>query len=231
MRRLLAASALSCCLFCVSCASYVKGTTSTATTSAVTALTDDQSKKEFDALVSSAVAAARDQGLGPETQARLAAIVQALGEQIKTLVNDLGNQLRAQLVSTRDAAFDKTLDSDVAKLREELLGAETKQLVQQLLSELVASAGPLREQLVGAPLRADADALLSEVGPRIDAAVQTSLTKIRTDADAEITKYKALIAVIGVLLLIVVGAAIVIVRSHRKMIDTLLADRESHRAP
>jgi hypothetical protein len=223
LRALLAALLLLCS---VSCASYVKGTSSTATTSAVATLTDDQSKKEFDALVTSAVAAARDQGFGPETQARLAAIVRALGEQLKALASALGDQLRAQLLSTRDAMLDQTLDKGVVRLREELLGAETRQLLQQLLSEIVASAGPLREQLVGAPLRDDADALLADIGPRIDAAVQASLAKIQADANAEIAKYKLMLAASGVVLLIVVVGAIYVVRSHRKIIDSLLASRK-----
>ena len=42
----------------------------------------------------------------------------------------------------------------------------------KLLAEFLADAGPFREQLVGAPLRQDADALLADVGPRLDALVQ-----------------------------------------------------------
>ena len=50
-------------------------------------------------------------------------------------------------------------------------------------------------------------------------------------ADAEITKYKALLAVIGVMLLIVVVlAAIVIVRSHRKMIPACFSRTARHGA-
>ncbi len=230
MRALVAAVALTFCVgFCVSCASYVNGTASTAATGAVSAVTDPQSKAELDALVTSVVGTARDQALGPETQAKLTALVQALGAQLQALVKTFGDQLRAELLSTRDAALDKTLHDQVSTLREELLGAETRRLLAQLLAEILADAGPLREQLVGAPLRKDADALLADVGPRLDAAVQASLSKITAAADAEVAKYKLLLAIAGVLLVGVVGAAIYLVRSHRKIIEALLAKQSRER--
>ncbi len=230
MRVLVAAVALMlCACFCVSCASYVKGTASTAATTAVSTVTDPQSKKELDALVTSVVDTARDQALGPDTQAKLTALVQALGAQLQVLVKTLAAELRAELLSTRDAALDWTLHDQVGKLREELLGEETRRLLAKLLADLLADAGPLREQLVGAPLRQDADALLADVGPRLDALVQSALSKARADADAEIAKYKLLLAAAGLVLVGVLVVAVFLVRSHRKIIDALLAQQRRER--
>jgi hypothetical protein len=212
-------------LTCVSCVSYVKGAASTAATGVVATVTDDQSKKELDALAASVVGTARDQALGPVTQAQMAVLVRAvvlqLQAQLQIAVKALGSELRGELASALDGQFKDQL----AQLREALLGADTRQLLAQLLAEIVDAAPQLREQLVGAPLRQDADALIADVGPRIDASVQTSLAAARADAAADLSKYKWLLGVSCVLLVVVVFAAAYIDRGRRKVIVALRAHR------
>jgi len=193
------------------CAPYVHDLSQTSASGYVDGFTSRESTDKLDALAASATAAARNKALGPATKADLQALVTAMGAT-----------LREQLVLTRDDLLDKALRVEIAKLRAELLGPETRKLVLALVDEV-------REGLAGAPLRADVDALLVESTPKIAAlvteAVKAALAPVKADADAEASKYKTVaigLGAGGAVMLLALGVSLFELRRHRNLLAALL---------
>ena len=197
------------------CAPYVQSVSRSATAGAVDGLTSPEATWKLDGLSAEAAAAgvagAREEAFGPATMA-----------EVRALVASLGASLREQLVLTRDGLLDETLRAEIAKLRLELLGPETRKLVLALAEEV-------REELLGAPLRADVDALLVDATPKIadlvTKAVQAALAPVKADASAEAEKYKTVAIGLGVSALALtaaLGATVYLVLSHRKLLAALL---------
>jgi len=161
---------------------------------------DDVSKLTADA-AKSATAAARDELLGPDTEARA-----------KAIVTDMGAALRQQI----DEALGASLRARVAAI------------VQAVLDEAAAEVPALRDQLVGEATRQDVDALIDEAAPHLAAAVQgavaSSLAPVKASADAEAAKWKPIaigLGVGGVALLLALVAAVHVLWTHRKVIEAL----------
>lgn len=201
------------------CGGAVNSDVSSATTTAVDVATSPAAEKKYSDLAVSVVGAARDKMLDADTT-----------RESKALVSALGGELRAQLLTTRNALLDKTLRSEVTVLRTSLLGAETKKLLRALLDEVLGPAtqlelGALREELVGAPLRASTDALVDEVAARLTSKVDASVAQAKADAATEVTKYKTVaiaVAVAAIGLLLALGVAVHMVRSHQALLRTVL---------
>ena len=184
-----------------------------AATGAVNGVTSDDSKKKLDTLVTDATKAARDEALGPDTDAKLQKLVTDTGATTKTQLEALTLVLQQRLRQTVRLSLD------------ELGSPKTLQ-----------DADKLREELVGGPLQQDLNNLIDAAAPHLAAAVQqsvqSSLTPIKTaestlktDADAEAAKWKpiAIAFAIGCALLVVVLVfAYLLLRHHRQVIDTLV---------
>ncbi len=197
----------------------VNSDVSSATTTAVDAATSPAAEKRYSDIAVSVVGAARDKVLDADTT-----------RESKALVSALGSELRAQLLTTRNALLDKTLQTEVSGLRTSLLGAETKRLLRELLDEVLGPTtqlelGTLREELVGAPLRASTDALVDEVVARLTSKVDASVAQAKADAATEVTKYKTVaiaVTAAAVVLLGALGVAVHLVRSHQALLRTVL---------
>jgi hypothetical protein len=178
-------------LLCCSCAPTLSGWGHDAAQGALAELSSDAGLE--------AIAAARDEALGPATDIDLQAIVR-----------DTGATTRQQLSAAEDELQGRLLDA---------LGPATE-----------ARVAALREQLVGAPLRADLDALIDQETPRLAAAlqgaiaqsVQASLAPVK----AEEERWRPIawaFAIGSAFLLVGLVFAVIVLRSHRKVIEALAA--------
>jgi F0F1-type ATP synthase membrane subunit c/vacuolar-type H+-ATPase subunit K len=198
-------------LLCTGCASYFTGMGQNAATGAVNGITSDDSKKKLDGLASAATKAARDEALGPTTDAD--------GQK---LITDWGAALRGQL----NTLITKELQD---KLRETIRQAIDEALGKRTLKDVDA----LREELVGPPFQKDLDDAIDSAKPHLSSAVQDALqtslgtikvdlSNVQTQADQEAAKWKpiAIGFAIGTgFLLLCLIFAVILIRGHRKMID------------
>jgi hypothetical protein len=200
-------------LLCTGCAPYFTGMGQNAATGAVNGLTTDDSKKKLDGLVTDATKSARDEALGPNTD--------AAGRK---LIDDWGTELRAQINAIITAELQAKLKKLVRDAIDEALGGKT-----------LTDADTLRERLVGPPLQKDLDDLIDAASPHLAAAVtqavQSSLAPInkdvqavQTSVDAEAAKWKPIAIAFAIgcaLLLVCLVFAYLMLRHHRQVIDSL----------
>ena len=200
---------------------YFTGLGHDAAQGALNAVTSDAAKKQLSGLSTAATKAARDEALGPTTDAELQKLVLSTGKTTRAQVDEL-----------------------VAGLITEALQAKLKQTVRQAIDEAfgkttLKEAAALREELVGTPLQQDLDHLIDAAAPRLAKAVQQAvqasvapLTKdanqLKTEADQEAAKWRPVaigFAVgAGILLICLIFSAFVIL-NHRRVIEALAKQR------
>lgn len=178
------------------CAGYVAQTSQQAAAGAVAGATTGQAATDIDRLAASATAAARDEVLGPATDALL-----------QKIVADVGAEVRRQVA----AVLTREL---VRALVDEALGRQTLEEVDQL-----------RETMFGQPLQTDVDAVIADAIPRLAQALQTQLqstiTPLRVEADQEAAKWRPVaygFAAGSALLLV---GLVVLLHHHRKVLETM----------
>jgi hypothetical protein len=201
--RTLLAILLAGLLFVCGCAPYASTLGHSATAGALSALGTPSAKAAIDDAAAGAVGAARDEALGPATAAKARSLVAAVG-----------------------ASTHRQLSG----MEADLLGERLRVLLRALIEE---SLGPalheqvvaLRDELTGPALRKAVDDLIDEAGPHLAAAVQASLAPVKAGADAEADKYKAVAYAFGgsaLVALVSLGVAIHMVRTHRRLIASLI---------
>ncbi len=198
---------------------------------ALDATTDDAAKKQ----VAEVVGAARDEGLGPNTDAKLKTLEDnalarartAIDAMIVAEIQKIGPMLQAIIRKSIDEALGPTTQKEIGQARENLVGPP-----------LLTDADNLREELFGPPLQKDLAALgpviQTTVHDAVTHALKDTITPIQTAADQEAAKWKPIaigIGVGGVMLLITLIITVHVLRSHRKLIDTLLEERKRYGLP
>jgi hypothetical protein len=186
------------------CAPYASTLGQNATAGAFAELATPSAKAAIDDAAAGAVGAARDEALGPATAAKARSLVAAVGASASRQLTDaeadlLGERLRALLRA----------------LVEESLGPALRE-----------QAAALREELTGPALRKAVDDLIDEAAPHLAAAVQASMAPVRAGADAEASKYKTVAYAFGgsaLVALLSLGVAIHMVRTHRRLIASLVS--------
>jgi len=220
MRSFVVALALLCC----GCGSLFNGVGQNTAAGAITAATDADSQKKIDNVVTEATKAARDEALGPNTDAALQKLIADTDVKLQAIVTETGKSAQGQL-DGMTASLQQRVQKTIRLTIDEALGATT-----------IAEADALREELVGTPLQKDVDALIDSAAPHINQvvqqavqqAVQTSIAPIKTTADAEAAKWEpiAIGFAVGAALLIVCCVILVhVLRAHRQVIDKLMAQR------
>jgi hypothetical protein len=201
------------------CGSYFTGVGHDAASGALGVVTSDDAKKRLSNLASEATKAARDEALGPDTDAKLQA-----------LIKNLGLTTRTELDSLITASFREQIRLLIRMAIDEALN-------QQSLQRL----GTFREELVGTPLQMDIDALIDSATPHLTQAVQsalqtavqqtiqTSVVPLENTADKEAAKWKPIIiafAISSFFLVVCLIFSAHTIMSHRKVIESLLKDRK-----
>lgn len=210
------------------CGSYFTEAGHDAATGAVGGVTSPDATKRLSDLTAAATKSARDELLGPNTDAELRALLERLDPEIQKLLRDTAATAREQL----NTLITQELE---ARVRQLLRSSIDEALDAKTLGE----ANALREELVGTPLQKDLDALIDAAAPHLSAAlaqaVQTSLAplqsdlgKIKVDADTAAQKWKPIAIGFAVgtgILLICLVLAVLVIRSHHRMIATLMRER------
>lgn len=150
MKHLLLLVLLSLC----ACSPSVSKLAQSATNGAVSSVTSPESQVKIDKLLTSAVAAARDEALSPVTSDRLKQIVDLL-------LADIHKQIVALVRDAIDEATGPVSEAAIADLREQLVGAPLRKQVDDMIDQ----AGPhiaTAIQLSLQPIKADADAEASK---------------------------------------------------------------------
>ncbi len=221
--RLVVLLVLTCCC---GCGSYFTSWGHDAATGAIDAVTNDNARKRVAALTTDAVKAAREEALGPTTDAELQRLVTAAGDTAKAQLNTMVVQLTATLQ---------------VQLRQMVRAAINEALGTTTLKEV----GALREEVAGPPLQKDIDALIDSASPHltqaVQQAIQTSLaplkievSTLKTDADAEAAKWKPIAIGFAIgcgFLLIGLIFGVYVLRSHRRIIESLLAQGKKPSMP
>ncbi len=198
-------------ILCCGCGGYFQGIGHDMAVGAVNQITTDDSKKALAGIATEATKAARDEALGPTTDA-----------DIQKLIKDTGATTRSELEMI-------IVDVLKARLKEALRAAIDEALGKKTLSE----ADTLREELVGKPAQDDVNALIDAASPHLAAAaqqaVQAALQPIKSEsdnlkiqADAEAAKWKPIaigFGVGGACLLICLVVLVLALRSHRQVIE------------
>jgi hypothetical protein len=185
------------------CAPYASTLGHGATAGALSALVTPSAKAAIDDVAAGAVGAARDEALGPATSAKA-----------ESLVTTVGAAVRGQLSGAEADLFGERLRVLLRALIDESLGPAMRE-----------QAIALRDELTGPALRKAVDDLIDETAPHLAAAVQTSLAPVRAGADAEADKYKTVAYAFGgsaLVALVSLGVAIHMVRTHRRLIASLI---------
>ncbi len=200
------------------CGSYFTGVGHDAASGALSAVTSDDTKKKLVSLTTEAVKGARDEALGPTTDAEL-----------QKLVNDTAATTRAQLNEMITVTLQERVRQTIRLAIDEALGKYT-----------LKEADTLREELFGVPLQHDLDQLIDAAAPHltqavqgavqqaVQTAIQTSVTPLKTDVDQEAAKWRpiAIGFAVGTCLLVIclIFVAFALV-SHRKVIEALVKER------
>lgn len=215
MRRVLLSILIT---LCCGCGSYFTNMGHNAANGALDAVTSDDAKKKLAGLTTEATKAARDEALGPDTDAKL-----------QKLITDAGVTTRAQLEQLITDALQERIRKTVRIAVDEVGSPKT-----------LSDADTLRERLVGAPLQKDLNDLIDAAAPHLAAAVQQSVqsslqpikaeeSSIKTAADAEAAKWKPIaigFAVGSGFLVVCLVFAYLLLRHHRQVIETLVAARK-----
>jgi len=206
------------CLSLIGCSPILTNVGNSLATGAVEGLTSPASQSELASEERRLIAAARDEGLSPETAAKLQAL-------IDTLLVDM----RSQLTATRDVLLgDAKLTREVAALRDTLLGSAAS-------SELNALVRSAVDEALSAKSQGEVDALLDSAEPHLEMLVteviegvtpelQASLKSTTAAAATDLASLKGyfvwVVTGLGgllVLVLAIIVALIVMMRAHRKL--------------
>jgi len=192
-----------------------------AATGAVAGVTSDDSKTKLSSLASTAASAARDEALGPNTDAALQKLLADLDTRIQTLLTNMGATTQGQLNGIITAQLREQIRTLVRQTIDEALGAVTLQ-----------EADALREELFGAPLQKNLDALIDSATPHISQvvqqAVQSSVTPLKSEADAEAAKWEPIaigFAIGAALLVVCLVVLLYALRSHKQVVAMLVKER------
>jgi hypothetical protein len=216
-------------LFGCGCGSYFTGIGQNAAAGAVNGATSNDATNKLSGLTTAATKAARDEALGPTTDADLKKLIADLDPELQKVITDTGTTTRAQLNTLITQALQEKVQKALRLSIDEALGAKT-----------MTEANALREELVGPPLQKDLDAIIDSVAPHLAQAVQqavqsslaplqTDVTSIKSQADLEAAKWKPIAIGFGVgtgILLICLVLAVYVVRSHHQVIQTLVRERK-----
>lgn len=181
----------------IGCGGAVYNAGQRATQAAVDTLDSPKYKKELDDMAAEAAGAARDRALDADTAAKLVAI--------------------------RDAMLDEKLHVEIAGLREELLGAETRRLSLQLvdgaLADVDAQIAHWRETAFGQPLRDDFDALAADASGKLPGLAQATMAPVQVTvaSDASRVEHVAMWA-LAVLVAVLLTVQVV---THRKLVAAI----------
>lgn len=178
------------------CAGYAQQVSRQAAEGVVQGATTGQAAIDVAALSRSVVASARDEALGPATEALLAKLVRDLGEEVRRQV---------ATIITREL---------VRALVDEALGQQTR-----------AEVAAIRETMFGAPLQQDVDALVADAVPKIVQAasvqLQSTIGPIEAKADQEAAKWRPVaIGFAAGSMLLLAGLAILL-HHHRRLLTSL----------
>jgi hypothetical protein len=229
---ILALSLLSC-----GCGTLLAGAGQSTATGAVNGITSDASKQKIDSLVTDATKAARDEALGPNTNAQLQTLVSNSDTALQKLLTDTDARVQAMITNAGVNARGQ-LDTAISNKVQERLQQTIRLTIDEALgSATLQEADALREELVGAPLQKDVDALIDSAAPHLNQvvqqavtqAVQSSITPIKTTADAEAAKWEPIaigFAVGTALLILCIVILVHVLRSHKQVIDTLMKERQ-----
>jgi preprotein translocase subunit SecF len=211
----------------------LQGYSAGATQSAVNTLTTPQEQQKLADLTSKVAASSTTAAL----QAAKAELLSDDTEQKLQKITDVFiADFRQQLTATRDQILDTQLQAEIDKLRDELLGEQTRALIKQLVRQTLDEAlGPatqtelaaMRENLVGAPLRQNLNDDIANISPALQKAIhdalQTSVATIKSDAGSEVDKYKGYAIGLGVgavALVLALAFAWRIIVSHNKTAES-----------
>lgn len=203
MRALFLVLLLSVC----GCGGYFTEMGNNAAAGAVNGATSPEARKQIAQMANDAVKAGRDQALGPETQVEVQALTKAITDEVRAQMLSLIQELRPQLLQM------------VRDMMNEMLGPTT-----------IAQAALIRETLVGPALQKDIDAIIATEVPALTQALQQSIQvtvkPFEQDVTKEAAEWKPIaigFAVGAMLLLASLVFALVIIRSHKKIIASLRA--------
>jgi hypothetical protein len=202
----------------IGCSPLLSNAGQSVATGAVNGLTSPASRDKLTSEETKLIAAARGEALSPATQEKLQALLVALS-----------SDLRTELTTTRDVLLgDRKLVQELAALRETLLGAGARDDLDALVRSAVDEALSLKTgrelgELIDSAsphLGAAVDRLVTELTPRLQAAVQATSTTAERDL-ASLRGYFVWAAIgLGVLLtlvLTIIVALTVMYREHRKL--------------
>jgi hypothetical protein len=213
-------------LACCGCGPFFTEAGHNATLGAVSAATAPDTKKKLDGLLTGTVKTARDEALGPTTDADLNKLLKSAGvttrAEVQQLLKEAGVTTRAELEALITSALQAKIRQTARLTVDEMFGPPT-------LKEVDA----LREHLVGQAFRDDLDRALDEAGPHLAQAVKQGLVPIttdvgtlKTDVDTEAAKWKPIaigFGVVGGCLVVCLVCLGLTLRSHRKLIEALSA--------
>jgi hypothetical protein len=195
-------------LFLCSCGGTFTNAGHDAAQGVVQDITSADSEKKLQALVDQLVNSAREDLLGPKTDAEIQALIKSAGVTTRSALEDLiSKYLRERLTrlvrTVMDEALGTTTIGEVDTLREHLVG----QPLQDDLDKLVAHEVPNIQNAVHT-------AIQNELGP-----LKTDVASLKTQADSEAAKWKpvAIGFAVGTLLLLV--CVILVIREIRHLAE------------
>lgn len=210
---------------CQGCAPLLSGASHDATSGVVSDLTSPATEKRLGVLAATATSAARDEALGPKTQAEASALVAALDPEVQKLVAHTGAGARAQV------------DALVAGLVETRVRQAVRIAIDEALSPATElEADDLREQLLGAPLQKDVNAAIDSASPHlasaVAAAVKAGLAPVNADASRQEAKWEPIAVGLGVgvgLFFVCLLLAAWVIHTHHGVIAALMKERDETR--
>ena len=215
-------------VLCCGCGTYFTGLGHNVATGALDEVTGDAGTKRLTDLEKKVVTTARDEALGPTTDAEL-----------QKLITDTGITTRAQLNELIAGLITSALQE---KLRETVRIAVNEALGSTTLKEVAT----FRETMVGMPLQKDLDDLIDSASPHltralsaavhqaVQQAITVSIAPIKTDVDQEAAKWKPIAIGFAVgcgLLLIGLIFGGYVLWNHAKVIKRLTSGREQSVEP
>jgi hypothetical protein len=209
-------------LFCLalaaSCTPWLAGKADVAAAGAVVGVTSPASEKLLSAEEVSLIDAGVSAILSPDVENKLAAAT-----------NSFMKDLRAELVTTRDALIDQAkLRREVADLRRDVLGPETQAEVKRIVRASV-------DEALSDKTRGEIDTLIDSAEPHLQSAmdrlivgatpkIEGLLNKTSSAAESDLSKFKVyftwILAAMGLLLALIIALAILIATiasSHNKL--------------
>ncbi len=202
---------------CAGCGSVLASAGRNTAVGALDAVTDKAATERLEALAAATAKAARDEALGPATVAAAEKLVAVAGVSVQRAIDNLAT------------------DTLQTKVRRAVRAAMDEALGRYTLQE----ASALREEMAGMPLQRDLDALIDAAAPHlsivakqvVESALQGAiieLAPLKKEGDEEAERWRPIalgFAVGCACLMVCLAFAVFAVRSHRQVIEKLLAQR------